>query len=157
MRKNRTLIFVLVFAVLTMCVCPNCFAVGYIGVTSIAPEVAAWLPGVMLALFCVFRVGGAMLALVWEVWYQIRARGVVRRLAAAMNLQPLNAANHPMNVHYGGEHAGRAFALRLVPRISRAYSGAQERTTVQVRYELQFALGLRVASPQGVMCRAWRG
>ena len=151
MQKNRTLIVVLVIGVLSLCVCPLCFGFGYTGVTSLAPEVANWLPGVLLALFCVFGVGGGVLMIVWQVWYHIRARGAARRLAQAMGLQPLNEANHPLNVHYGGEHAGRAFALRVTPRISRAYSGVQERTTVQVDYEMQFMMSLKLATPQRVL------
>ena len=150
MQRNRTLIIVLVFAMF-FCVCPMCFGFGYTGLTSLAPEVAEWLPGVFFALFCVFGVGGGVLMLIWQVWHHTRARGAARRLAEAMGLQPLNEVKHPLNVHYGGEHAGRAFALRVTPHISRAYSGVQERSTIQVRYEMQFLMSLKLATPQGVM------
>lgn len=142
---RKTIVTLILLLLLLSCLCTGLpIAISVAGSDSDTLQSAA--EALLVLLLCLGPVGLMVGSLAWQIRFYRQSRWAGARLAAGLGLTPLNEAANPLQVWYGGEHAGRPFALRVYARRERSYVGGDYITSA--RFWLRVVMAAPV--PPGV-------
>jgi hypothetical protein len=148
--NRKTIIFGLIFFVVTLCVCPICFAFLFFVVGELDnATLREWAGLLAFAAMCGIPLLFFLVVAGWQLRHILRTRTVGRRLAGAMGLEPLNQANKLAAIWHGGEHQGHRFAIAPFGVRDRANTLGSNRTGTQ--FVLRIVMAIQVSEPLGVV------
>lgn len=144
--NNKNILTGLVVFLIVACICPVLFAIVFVGLESIAGRETRDLATLLFFACC----GGGLILLALgglgrQLWYVFQSRKAGERLATALGLASLNQSAKQMAIWYGGERAGRRFALK--PFGTPRHYFAMGRSRVGARFQLRILMEVRVTPP----------
>lgn len=138
--SRKTLVILIVILLLLACLCPTILLVAGSANSGrdTAQSAVEALPILLLCLGPLGLLGGS---LAWQVYAYRQSRRVAVRLASALGLSPLNKTADPLQAWYGGQHAGRPFAIRTYARRERHVAGGDY--TISARFWLRVVMAVQ--------------
>lgn len=143
--SKKTIITLVLLLLLLSCACTSLLLVGS---AAGSDTLQSAVEGLLVLLLCLGPLGLLVGSLAWQVYAYRQSRRMGARLAADLGLTPLSNDADPLQAWYGGEHAGRPFALKVYARRERHYGGGDYTTTA--RFWLRVVMAAPAPRPLGV-------
>ena len=144
--NNKPVLITLLIFIFTICICPFVIALFYLVGESF--NSGTFSTFFLLAL-CAVPLVLAIAGFIWQIRHILTSPQAGRRLAAELDLEPLNEAPKEMGIWYGGQFDKRDIAIKPHGVPYRYY--AAERSRTGVRFYLRLVMAVKVPEPLGVV------